>query len=109
MSRTLLTATIHVDGIAYGGIDPDGRDDTQLSPAFRNGFHQHGSGLGRDALKWGGEPYVIVSPRNLRGHLDRIMARIEDGSLSAGVITIQLVPGGVAEAQGAAGACGSIG
>jgi len=49
---------------------------------------------GRDALLWGGEPYHIEGPINLRSHLERIVDRIRDGSLGAREIVIKRVDGG---------------
>ena len=88
----MISATIHVDGIAYGGTDFDALEgeDKAASPAFRNSFHQYQSGIGRDALKWGGEPYAIQSARNLTSHIARIMTRLADGTLKAKTITIEI-------------------
>jgi hypothetical protein len=87
----MISATIHVDSIAYGGIDDTGGEDVTPSPAFRNGFHQYGASRGRDTLKWGGEPYVIWSARNLASHVERIMTRLADGTLKAKTITIEVM------------------
>jgi len=93
----VLSATIHVDGIAYGGVDYDNLDgeDITASPAFRNGFHQYGANRGRDALKWGGEPHVMWGSRTLASHIERIMTRLADGTLKAKTITIELAEGDV--------------
>ena len=84
--------TITVDGVAYGGIDPSGDDPVQ-QPGFSESFHNYLSN-GRDALLWGGEPYLIESPINLKSHLGRIVDRIRDGSLGAREIVIKRVDGG---------------
>jgi hypothetical protein len=81
--------TIHVDGVAYGGIDPDGEDSAQ-DAGLGTSFHNYNSG-GRDALKWGGEPYVIEANINVKSHLDRILARMRDGTLDAQEIVIRRV------------------
>ena len=81
--------TIRVDGIPYGGIDPDGNEPAR--PQLGSGFHRYGSGAGRDALLWGGEPHVIESAINLQSHLGRILDRMRDGSLVAHEIVIREV------------------
>ena len=85
----MLSFHIYADGRAYGGIDPEG-EDTQ-PPGLANGFHNYGHSIGRDALLWGGEPYLIQSAINLQSHMARIMARLRDGTLTAKMITIEVV------------------
>lgn len=81
------TYTIHVDGVAYGGIDYAALDDT---PIAGTGREWHSKPMGRDVLLWGGEPYSIGDPISLKSHVDRILARIRDGSLKAKEIVIRV-------------------
>ena len=87
----MLRATIHVDGRAYAGTDPDGEDERTQSPAFRNGFHDTGSRRGRDVLLFGGEPALIEGVLNLRSHVERILTRLQDGTLEARTVVIEMV------------------
>ena len=81
--------TIHVDGMAYSGIDYDAEDSAQ-GVGLGTSFHNYNSG-GRDVLYWGGQPYVIESNINLKSHLDRILARMRDGTLDATEIVIRRI------------------
>ena len=49
--------TIHVNGLAYAGVDLDG--DEPAEPGLGNGFHYYNSGQGQDRLLFGGEPCVL--------------------------------------------------
>jgi len=86
----MITATIYVDDRPFSGIDYEAEDNTQPPPAFRPGFHNYNWGGGRDVLKFGGEPYKIESRRNLQSYLDRIMSRIDDGTIKGKVVRIEL-------------------
>ncbi len=84
-TRRVDRFTIYVSGVAYGGIDYEGGEDAR--PEMGVGFH-HAPGMGRDALKWGGEPYVIDGITNLKGHVGRILDRMRDGTIAEGEIVI---------------------
>ena len=86
----MLIATIYVDDQVYGGIDYNASDDTNPSPAFRAGFHNYNHHGGRDVLMWGGEPKLVEGRRNLSSRLARILDRIDDGTLTAKTIRIEL-------------------
>lgn len=64
------TFTIHVDGLAYGGENPDAEDEPLTGALGQT--HQLGP---RDALCWGGTPKRIHGRRGLRSEIARIMDR----------------------------------
>lgn len=82
----MLRATIHLNGAAYQGVDPDGSEEAR--PALpTNSFHSANNG--RDVLRWGnGAAHICVGPRNIQSHLARIMERISDGTLPPGQLVI---------------------
>lgn len=89
----MIHATLYVDGRAYAGIDADAEGGTTPGPAFRPGWHYHDSTMGRDVLRWGGEPERIVGLRNLKSVLARVMGQVQDGLLGAREIRIVLEEG----------------
>lgn len=85
---SLLKATIHVDGLAYQGEDPDA---TYPAPGPANGGWHTYIGEEVNVLKFtDGEPHLIESVVNLRSHLERIMRRIQDGHITADRIVIEI-------------------
>jgi hypothetical protein len=80
----MINATIWLDGKAYQGEDPDEGEQT---PGPHNiSFHEYNTT--RDKLAWGDAPRVLEGSRNITSHAQKILARISDGSLAAGELTI---------------------
>lgn len=65
--------TIWIDGLAYGGEDPDVIED---APALHGGWYDTGP-MTLNGIRIGGEPYRIESRISLRSHLDRIIRRLD--------------------------------
>lgn len=80
-------ATIFIDGEPYRGEDYDA---TEPADYGGEGWHVANHGKRNLLLIGGGEPKVIIGSINLKSHLDRILARVRDGSIEAGEITIKL-------------------
>ena len=84
----MLTFTIHIDGVPYGGEDLD--NELPSRPGFSNGWENRNPALGRNGLLLGGEAYRIQSVTNLKGHLGRITDALKDKSLVATKIEIEV-------------------
>lgn len=64
--------TIWIDGLAYGGEDPEVVEE---APALAGGWYDTGPTT-VNGIRIGGEPYLIEGRRNLVSHLDRVLRRI---------------------------------
>lgn len=80
-------ARIYVDGLAYQGESPDEVEPRQ--PGMSNGWHSHNIGS-LSALQFGDEAIVIKADANIKSHIDRIFARLRNGTLDARRIVIEI-------------------
>lgn len=85
-------ARIYVDGRAYQGEHPDEIEPRQ--PSLTNGWHSHNFDT-LSALQFGDVPIVIKADANIKSHLDRIFARLRNGTLKARRIVIEIEEGGL--------------
>lgn len=82
--------TIRIDGAPYLGES----EETERSDYGGEGWHIQNK-IERNKLilgDWTEKPKEIIGARNLRSHIDRIITRINEGSILASKIEIEVAP-----------------